>query len=87
MFDYIFVEAEVLLHSRRPDGFKSKAIADSTDDVADYINYDMLSKDPITMSYQMLRLQPATLDNDCKGRHDWNGGTDIHRTWMPYPTH
>jgi len=82
MFNYIFVEAEVLLHSRRPDGFKSKAIA-----VADYINHDMLSKDPVTMSYQMLRLQPAILDNDCKGRHDWNGGTDIHRTWTPYPTH
>ncbi len=38
---------------------------------ADYISHDMLSEDTVTMSYQMLGLRPATLDDDREGRHDW----------------
>ena len=37
----------------------------------DYISHDMLFEDTATVSYQMLGLQFATLDNDPEGRHDW----------------
>ena len=36
-----------------------------------YINFDMLGEDTVTVSYQMLGLRPATLDDDPEGIHDW----------------
>jgi hypothetical protein len=38
---------------------------------ADYISHDMLPEDTVTVSYQMLGLRPATLDDDTEGKHDW----------------
>lgn len=36
-----------------------------------YINFDMLSEDVVTVSYQVLGLQPATVDDDPGCGHDW----------------
>jgi len=37
----------------------------------DYISHEMLFEDTVTVSYQMLGLRFATLDNDPEGKHDW----------------
>jgi len=37
----------------------------------DYINFEMLPEETVTVSYQMLGLRPATLADDPNGRHDW----------------
>jgi hypothetical protein len=36
-----------------------------------YLNLDMLSEGTVTVSYQVLGLRPATVDDDPDNRHDW----------------
>lgn len=36
-----------------------------------YLNLDMLAKHTVTVSYQVLGLRPATVDDDPDGQHDW----------------
>ena len=36
-----------------------------------YINLDMLSEEAVTVSYQVLGLRPATVDEDPENIHDW----------------
>ena len=36
-----------------------------------HISFDMLAEDVVTVSYQMLGLRPATLDDNPEGWHDW----------------
>jgi len=47
----------------------------------DYISHDMLAEDTVAVSYQMLGLRPATLDNDPEGKHDWRTYTMEEQTF------
>jgi hypothetical protein len=37
----------------------------------DYVSFELLPEETVTVSYQMLGLRPATLADDPDGRHDW----------------
>lgn len=53
------------------------------------ISFEMLPEESITISYQILGLQTATLADDLNRQHGWrtcyNRWTVIYCTWMPYP--
>ena len=37
----------------------------------DYVSFEILPEETVTVSYQMLGLRPATIADDPDGRHDW----------------